>query len=132
VKLLRTVLYAQAGVWLLSGLALAALPGVVVHDLFDNRSIHDWGLIRILGVAAVGMAMLMVLVAQRLDDIWWWSWAFILTTAGVATASGLHAMFGPLAGRAQLMYWLIAGVNALLGAVLLVGMGRTAQEKPFT
>jgi hypothetical protein len=132
VKLLRTMLYAQAGTWLLSGLALATVPGVVVRDVFDDRAIHDWGLIRILGIAAVGLAMLMVLVAQRLDDIWWWSWAFILTAAGVATASGLHAVFGPLAGRAELMYWLIAAVNALLAAVLLVGMGRTAQDKPFT
>src|SRR5919108_5074899 len=108
-RLLRSVLYAQAGVWAFSGLALATVPRYLVHDVFANRLIDDWGLIRILGVVAFGMAMLMVLVAQRLDEVWWWSWAFILTTAGVATVAGLHAVFGPLSGRAQLMFWLTAG-----------------------
>jgi hypothetical protein len=131
VKLLRSVLYTQAGLWVFSGLSLAIVPRFVVDGVFDNQAIDDCGLIQILGVVAVGMAMLMVLVAQRLDDVWWWSWAFIITTAAVATVAGFHAVFGPLTGRAQLMFWLIAGTNAIIAAGLLVGIGRAAQEKPF-
>jgi hypothetical protein len=131
VKLLRTVLYVQAAVWGASGLALTVAPHYVVHDVFLNPAIRDWALVRTLGVVTLGMSLVMVLVAQRLDDVWWWSWAFIITTAGVATVSGLHAILGPRTGRAELMFWLIAGVNAILAAGLLLGMGRAAQEKPF-
>jgi hypothetical protein len=131
VKVLRTFLYAGAVAWAVSGLALALVPHYVIHDLFLNRSIRDWALVRTLGVVSIGLAMLMVLVAQRLEDVWWWAWAFIITTAGVATVNGLHAALGDRSGRAQLMLWLIAAVNAVLCAGLLVGMGRTAQEKPF-
>ena len=130
-KVLRTFLYVGATVWAASGLALALFPHYLIHDLFRNPFIRDWALIRTLGVVSIGLAMLMVLVAQRLEDVWWWAWAFIITTAGVATVNGLHAAFGDRSGRAQLMFWLIAAVNAVLCAGLLLGMGRTAQEKPF-
>jgi hypothetical protein len=131
VKVLRTFLYAGAVAWAVPGLALALIPRYLIRDVFQNPLIRDWTLIRTLGVAAIGLAMLMVLVAQRLEDVWWWAWAFIITTAGVATVNGLHAAFADRSGRAQLLFWLIAAVNAALCAGLLVGMGRTAQEKPF-
>ena len=130
-KVLRTFLYAGAVAWAASGLALALIPHYLIHDLFQNPWIRDWALIRTLGVVSIGLAMVMVLVAQRLEDVWWWAWAFIITTAGVATVNGVHAAFGDRSGRAQLMFWLIAAVNGVLCAGLLVGMGKTAQEKPF-
>jgi hypothetical protein len=131
VKLLRTALYVQAAVWTVCGLGLAIAPHFLIHEVFQNPFIRDWALIRTLGVVSIGMAMLMVLVAQRLEDVWWWAWAFILTTAGVATVCGVHAAFGDRSGRAELMYWIVAAVNAALAAALLLGMGRAAQEKPF-
>jgi hypothetical protein len=131
VKVLRTFLYAGAAAWAASGLALVLFPRALIHDLFRNPFIRDWAMIRTLGVVSIGLAMLMVLVAQRLEDVWWWAWAFIITTAGIATVNGLHAAFGDRSGRARLMLWLIAAVNAALCAGLLVGMGRAAQEKPF-
>src|SRR5262245_2339787 len=131
VKVLRTFLYAGAAVWAASGLALAIVPRVLILDLFDGAPAQDWALARTLGVAAIGLAMVMVLVAQRLEDVWWWAWAFIITTAGVATVNGLSAALGDREGRAQLLLWLAAAVNAAVCAGLVVGMGRTAQEKPF-
>jgi hypothetical protein len=131
VKLLRTVLYVQAAVWTVSGLGLAIAPHYLIHEVFENPFIRDWALIRTLGVVSIGMAMLMVLVAQRIEDVWWWAWAFILTTAGVATICGVHAVLGDLSGRSQLLYWIVATVNVVLTAGLLLGMGRAAQEKPF-
>jgi hypothetical protein len=131
VKVLRTFLYAGAAAWAASGLALVLFPRALIHDLFRNPFIRDWAMIRTLGVVSIGLAMLMVLVAQRLEDVWWWAWAFIITTAGIATVNGLHAAFGDRSGRARLMLWLIAAVIAALCAGLLVGMGRAAQEKPF-
>lgn len=130
-KLLRTALYAGAAAWAASGLAFAIAPRAVVHGVFQDPSIREWALVRTLGVVSIGLAMLMVLVAQRLEDVWWWSWAFIITTAGVATVNGVHAIFADGSGRAELMYWLISAVNAALCAGLLLGMGRAAQEKPF-
>jgi hypothetical protein len=118
-------------VWAASGLALAITPRFVLHEAFHNPMIRDYALVRILGVVSLGMAMLMVLVAQRLEDVWWWAWSFIITSAGVTTVAVLHAIFGDRSGRAQLMLWLIGVANAILAAGLLVGMGRTAQEKPF-
>jgi hypothetical protein len=131
VKVLRTFLYAGAAIWTASGLALAVVPRFLLHEAFHNPRIRDYALVRILGVVSIGMAMLMVLVAQRLEDVWWWAWAFIITSAGVTTVAFLHAIFGDRSGRAQLMLWLTGAANAILAAGLLTGMGRTAQEKPF-
>jgi hypothetical protein len=130
VKVLRTTLYLAAAIWAVSGVALAVVPNLVIHGLFDAPA-GDRALVRTLGIVSLAMAMLMVLVAQRLEDVWWWAWAFIITTAGVATVNGLHAAFGDTPGRSGLLSWLLAGVNAVLCAGLLLGMGRTAQEKPF-
>jgi len=73
----------------------------------------------------------MVLVAQRLEDVWWWSWAFLITTAGVMTVTGLHLLFGERTGSSNWLWALFAGVNAVFTIALLVGIGRAAQEKPF-
>jgi hypothetical protein len=131
VKLLRSVLYAQAAVWAACGIAVAVLPHWVLQGLFDQPEYVDNAYVRVSGVLAIGLALLMVLVAQRLEDVWWWAWAFILTTAGVVTVTGLHALFGVPAGAGSLLWWLFAAVNAAFLVGLMVGMAMTAQEKPF-
>ena len=130
-KLLRSVLYVQAALWAGCGLAVALFPHWVLQGLFDQPPYVDHAYVRVTGVMSIGLALLMVLVAQRLEDVWWWSWAFILTTAGVVTVTGLHALFGLPEGAGAFLWWLFAGLNAALLIGLMVGMARTSQEKPF-
>jgi hypothetical protein len=130
-KVLRSVLYAQAAVWAGCGVAVAAFPHWVLQDLFDQPAYVDNAYVRVSGVLAIGFALMMVLVAQRLEDVWWWAWAFIITTAGVVTVTGLHALFGVPAGAGAPFWWLFAGINVAFLVGLMIGMAMTAQEKPF-
>jgi hypothetical protein len=130
-NLLRRVLYYQAAVWAASGIAIAIAPRWVLETLFDQVSYPDDAFVRICGAMAVGLALMMVLVAQKVEELWWWSWAFALTDAGVVTIASLHAIFGLPDGSSSLVWWLFAGVNAAFAAALLAGMALAAQEKPF-
>jgi hypothetical protein len=130
-KLLRRALYYQAAVWTACGLSIAIAPGFVLQRLFDQVRYSDDAYVRISGVMSVGLALLMVLVAQRLDDVWWWSWAFAAADAAIVTITALHALLGLPKGSGALLWWLFAGVNLVLGAALLVGLARAGQEKPF-
>jgi hypothetical protein len=130
-KLLRRVLYYQAAVWSACGLAIAIAPRLVVQRLFDQVPYPDDTYVRICGVMSIGLAMMMVLVAQKLDDVWWWSWGFAAMDAVVVTITTLHVLFGLPKGSGALLWWLFAGVNLVLGGTLLAGMARAGQEKPF-
>ena len=55
------------------------------RDVAGQPPLEDLAWLRALGVMAIVLALLMVLVAQRLEDVWWWSWAFVLLEAGTAT-----------------------------------------------
>jgi hypothetical protein len=129
-KLLRRALYYQAAMWSACGLAIAIAPGFVLQRLFEQVPYPDDTYVRICGVMSVGLAMLMVLVAQKLDDVWWWSWAFAALDAAIVTITALHVLLGLPKGSAPL-WWLFAGVNLVLGGTLLAGMARAGQEKPF-
>jgi hypothetical protein len=130
-KLLRRALYCQAAVWAACGLAIAIAPALILQRLFDQVPYPDDTYVRISGVMSVGAALMMVLVAQKLDDVWWWSWAFAAMDAAIVTITGLHALLGPPDGSGVLLWWLFAGVNLGLGGAVLTGMARAGQEKPF-
>jgi len=70
-------------------------------------------------------------LAQKIDELWWWSWAFALLEVGTATAFAINAMFGVPEGADAWPFWVLAAVNGAFGAGLLVGMGIGGQEKPF-
>jgi hypothetical protein len=129
--LLRRVLYWMAASWAACGVAVAVAPRWALVTLFDQRPYPDYTYVRTTGVMSIGLAMFMVLVAQRLDDIWWFSWTFALVGAALATISALNAVFGVPAGSGVLLWWIFAGANAAFTAGVLVGMGHAGQEKPF-
>ena len=79
--------------------------------------------VRAAAVMGVVLALLMVLVAQRIDELWWWSWAFALLEVGTATVFAINAAFGVPDGAPAWPFWLLAIVNGGFGAGLLVGMG---------
>ena len=129
--LLRRVLYWQAAVWTAAGLLEIAAPRWFLETIFRQPPYPDVAFVRAMGVMCVAFALLMVLVAQRIEDVWWWTWAFALTDAALATISGLEALLGPVEGSATTFWWLLAAGNVAFGTGFLVGMARAGQEKPF-
>ena len=130
VTFLRRILYVQTALWGLFGAAMAIAPGWLAGTVGGQPPVdHVW--LRAMGVMSVVFALLMILVAQRLEDVWWWAWAFVVLEAGTATVFVLHALFGLPEGAAAWWWWTLAAVNGLIGALELIGLGLTAQEKPF-
>jgi hypothetical protein len=131
VTFLRRSLLAFAVVWAGCGAAIALVPRVVLIDLFDQVEYPDYAYVRVCGVAAIGLALLAVLVSRSLGTVWWWSWAFALTAALTATVTTLNALFSVPKDTGHIFWWLFAASNAVLAAGLLIGLGRAGQEKPF-
>jgi hypothetical protein len=129
---LRRVLSAQAALWAVFGLVVGIAPGWLLETVAGQPPITDDAWLRALGVIAVVLALLMVLVSQRLEDVWWWSWAFVVLEAGTATVFVLHALFGLPEGASAWSWWLLAFSNGVVGDLDLVGLGLAAQEKPFS
>ncbi len=73
--------------------------------------------------------MLMVMVAHRIETLWWFTWAFVLTEGALALLTTLNALFGLPRGSDALLWWLFAGVSAAFAAAMLVGLARTGLER---
>jgi hypothetical protein len=112
----------------MAGIALALIPRFVVGTVFRQQMPFEPAWFRILGLQAFGLALLMVLVAHRAEELWWWSWAFALVTVGSAAVAVLHAAFGVAPGQSRAAWWLLAGVLVLFSATLLTGLYRTARH----
>lgn len=130
-KLLRNALYLTAGSWAACGIAVALFPATILVRWFDQPPYPDDAYVRSTGIVCAGMALLMVLVAQKLDAVWWWSWAFAITSAGLGTLSAAHAIWGLPPHAGALLWWLFAGGNFVFTALILLGMESTSHEKPF-
>lgn len=130
--LLRRVLYLEAALVALAGILVAAVPRFVFTGLFDLVPYPEYVWPRIAGIEAFALALLMVLVAHRAEDLYWWSWAFVFVTASVSILILLKALlgFGP-SNESKL--WLIAGAGGvLLTAGLLWGLGKAGRDNPIT
>jgi len=131
VKLLRWLLKVQAILWAAWGLVALVTPRWLVETAMGQPSLGDAVWLRSIGVLSLTLALLMVLVSQKLDDVWWWSWAFAVADIGLGTVCVLHVLFGLPDGVAAWPWWMLGVLNAALGAGLLVGMAEAGQEKPF-
>jgi len=129
--LLRRTLKAQAALWLLWSIAIGLAPRLVLEDLFSQPILAEYAWVRASAVMGAVLALLMVLVAQRIEELWWWSWAFAVLEVGTATVFAVNALFGVPEGAAVWPWWGLAAINAAFGALLLAGMGLAGQEKPF-
>ncbi|HSL11288.1 MAG TPA: hypothetical protein VLA82_08255 [Actinomycetota bacterium] len=128
---LQRVLKVQAAVWALGGVLLGLVPRWLIHDAFGQPPMGEHAWVRAAGVMAVVLAMLMVLVAQRVTDVWWWAWAFALLEAGVATVFVVNAAFGLHGGAEAWPWWTLGGLSVALGALDLVGITAAGREKPI-
>ncbi len=129
-KLMRRVLYWEAAVWALAGVALGAFPRIVLVKVFDQIQLPENAWVRIVGVQAVTLALLMVLVAQRIERLWWWAWTFVLGTAGIATVAVLNATLSLPKGSSAGLWWGLVALTVLLTAGLLWGMAVAGNEGP--
>jgi hypothetical protein len=120
----------QALVWAACGIAIAVAPRLVLVTMFDLPPLPDQGYVRIAGVFAFTLSLLMVLVARRLETLWWFAWAFVLATAGSAIVAALNAMFGLPDGVSPLLWWVFAAVSTAFAVGLLAGLAKTGTERP--
>jgi hypothetical protein len=128
---LRRVLYLEAGVWAVAGAALALAPRFVLVTLFDQPPQGEFAWLRLYGIQTLGLAMLMVLVAHRIEQLWWWSWAFALVTAATAALVVLNAAFGLVPGQSGVLWWLFGFVALAFSFALLYGLFASSREQPF-
>lgn len=129
--LLRGLLKVQAAVWIVSSLAVGLFPRLVLEELFSQTALREYAWVRASAVMGMVLALIMVLVARRIEELWWWSWAFVALELGTATVFALNALLSLPPGASAWPWWLLASVNATFGALLLLGIGRAGQEKPF-
>jgi len=120
----------EALVWAACGAAIAVAPRFVLVTMFDLPELTDQGYVRIAGVFAFSLSLLMVLVARRLETLWWFTWAFVLATAGSAIVAALDALFGLPDGASPLLWWVFAAVSTAFTAGLLAGLAKTGTERP--
>lgn len=128
-RLFRRAIYLHALAWFLVGAILALYPRAAQVFLGQPEYVeHAW--VRLFGVQAVGLALVMVLVGHRAEELWWWGWAVALSTGAVAAVCTLNAAFGVPAGGRAAGWWGLAIGAWGLGSFLLLGMQRAAAERP--
>jgi hypothetical protein len=129
VRLLRRTLWWQAALWAVAGLAFLAVPGWLVETVLDQPPVGEEAWLRVMGAMAFILAMTMVLVANRIEDLWWWAWAFAILEIITAVVFALNAAFGLPDGAAAWPWWLLAGTNLVVGLLDLAGLGGTCLER---
>jgi hypothetical protein len=129
--LLRRTLKVQAALWAVFGLACLVAPASVAQTLSGLSAGGVDATIRVLGVAALALAMLMALVAQHPGETWWWAWSFVVLEAGVATVCILHAVIGVSGDVSPVPWWILGLASAGFAVADLVALAKAEQTDPF-
>jgi hypothetical protein len=130
VAILRRVLYLDAFLAGVVGLGLAVAPGFLLVTLFDQPGASDDEVARLLGVTLVSLALLMVLVGHRVEELWWWCWAFVVLEAGTALVALLNAAVGLPPGAAAWPWWGLGLGSLGFAAAFVWGIGKAGIERP--
>ena len=130
VALIRRLLYLDALLSALGGVALLALPRFLLQTLLGQAALPDYAWPRLTGVAGFTLALLMVLVAHRVEELWWWSWAFVVLEAGAGAVTTLHALVGLPAGAAAWPWWIMAVLSWGCAGGFLWGLAKAGIERP--
>ena len=128
---LRRTLQIQAAAWALTGALTALAPRFVVETLFGQPHLSDPAWIRLLGVESITLAMVMVLVAHRIQDLWWWCWAFALMTTGFAAILVSNTAFGLVPGQSAVTWWLASAGVVGFDLALLYGLFVASRGQPL-
>jgi hypothetical protein len=129
VKLLRRVLVWQAALWAGFGLVLVVAPGWVI-EVFDQPPLGEEAWLRVSGAMAIALAGMMVLVSHRVEDLWWWSWAFVILEVASTVILVLNAILGVPDGAASWPWWVLAGANAGFALIELAALAQIGTERP--
>ena len=127
-KQLRGVLYTTAAIWGLKGLGLALFPKTLLVGFAGLPRYPEYVWVRSTGVIAIGFALVMVLVAQSVEENWWWTWAFILVQANLAILFLLKALF--VANGHAPVWWVATAFATAVTGLLLWGIGRAYHQRP--
>jgi hypothetical protein len=130
VSILRRVLYLDALLMVVLGALLALAPGFLMETVFGQPRIPDHEVYRLLGVALILASLLMVLVGHRVEEVWWWCWAFVFFSAAIALVALLNAAVGLPPGAAAWPWWTLGVVALGFGAAYVWGVGRAGMERP--
>jgi hypothetical protein len=124
--LLRRVLYIDALLSALSAAVIIPAPGWLLRLLDQPVSDEAW--LRLLGIALLSLAALMVLVGHRVEELWWWCWAFVILEAGAAAVATFHVVLGLPGGAEAWPWWLMAGISWAFAGGFLWGIARAGTE----
>ena len=127
-KLLKIVLHVDAALAAIAGVLLALVPGWVFNSVLTTPPFeHAW--YRIAGIEAVTLAILMVLVARRAEELWRWAWAFVFGTAALALLALLKAILKWGVTSASPAWWIGGAVAAVLAVLLAMGIVQAGRPR---
>jgi hypothetical protein len=129
---LKRTLYLQAALWTLAGIAIGILPKTMLHIMGQPlRLEREVAWIRLLGVESIGLAMFMVLVAHRIEEIWWWCWAFAFVDTAIAIVVLLNTGFGLEDNQSRAFWWGFSAVTVAFAFGMLSTIFVTSRERPL-
>ena len=130
-SLLRRVLGVGAVLLLALSLPLVVIPSTVVEGVMGQADVSDVVWIRLFGAGGAALALFHVLVLRKLDELWWWCWAFVIFDGLTSLILITHVSAGLPDGSAAWPWWLFGATAALFAALYVVGLAKAGQEKPF-
>jgi hypothetical protein len=130
-SLLRRALGAGAVLLLALSAPLVVIPRTIVETVMRQGSTGDDVWIRLFGSGAVALALFHVLILRKLDDLWWWCWAFVIFDGLIAVITIFHTTVGLPDGSAAWPWWVFGVTSAVFTGLFVVGLAKTGQEKPF-
>jgi hypothetical protein len=130
-SLLRRLLGVGAVLTLVLSAPLVVIPRAIVEGLMGQAQNADDVWIRLFGTAGIALALFHVLILRKLDDLWWWVWAFVIFDGLSAVIVIAHAAVGLPEGSSAWFWWLYGAISALFTALYVVGLAKAGQEKPF-
>ena len=124
------MLYLQAAAWAFFGSALSVAPRFVLVTMLDQEPLAEFAWVRLFGVQTVALAMLMVIVAHRIEELWWWSWSFAFAAVFSAVVVVLNLGFGLDRGQSTWLWWAFSAVTLGFAMSLLYGLYVSSRERP--
>lgn len=130
--LLRRTLYLDAFVCAVVGAVLVVAPRFLLVTVLGQPEHPDQAPLSLLGVATLTLSLLMVLIGHRVEELWWWCWAFVVLEGGTAAVATLHAAFGIPAGADAWPWWALGLGSWAFAFAFLWGLARAGTEAPPT
>jgi hypothetical protein len=131
-SLLRRVLGVGAVLLLALSVPLVVLPRTIVETIMGQGQVPDVVWIRLFGAGGVALALFHVLILRKLEDLWWWCWAFVIFDGLTSLIVILHVSAGLNEGSAAWPWWTFGASTAVFTALYVVGLAKAGQEKPLT